>query len=81
MKGIREQIELSSRWKKGKDFTPEPIPQNLMRATDIFSASEFIKEEFGEEVQKSYASHFYNEIKIFEKRVTDWERQKYFDII
>jgi len=46
-----------------------------------FERSEFAKRAFGAEVHEHYA-HFYRmEVAAFDKAVTDWERQRYFERI
>ena len=57
------------------------IPLTLLRATEIFSESEFTKRAFGADVVDHYKTFYYNEISEYEKAVTDWERKRYFEQI
>lgn len=57
------------------------VPGSLGEAAEQFANSSFVKETFGEAVQKHY-SHFYKlEQHAFDAAVTDWERQRYFEQI
>ena len=57
------------------------VPKTLSEAIDIFENSAFIKNSFGESVQKHYSHFFRNEQQAFDKAVTDWERKRYFERI
>ena len=57
------------------------VPHTLREAVDLFTASDFAKRAFGEEVVEHY-SHFYRtEAAAYDKAVTDWERRRYFERI
>ena len=57
------------------------VPHTLREAVDLFTASDFAKRAFGEEVVEHY-SHFYRtEAAAYDKAVTDWERARYFERI
>eukprot|EP01084_Bolivina_argentea_P083776 151663_1 len=59
----------------------QTIPTNLDEAIKIFKDSKFANDTFGEEVVNHYA-HFYSlESQSYKKSVTDWERQRYFEMI
>jgi glutamine synthetase len=57
------------------------IPTSLDRATELFSNSEFCRSAFGEEVVEHYTHFLRSEWAAYEKAVTDWERNRYFDHI
>jgi glutamine synthetase len=57
------------------------VPYTLAQATERFETSSFAKRVFGEEVVEHY-SHFYRtETAAYERAVTDWERERYFERI
>ena len=57
------------------------MPYTLAQATEKFESSAFAKRAFGEDVVEHY-SHFYRtEAAAYERAVTDWERQRYFERI
>jgi glutamine synthetase len=57
------------------------VPYTLAEATEKFESSPFAKRAFGEEVVEHY-SHFYRtEAAAYDRAVTDWERQRYFERI
>ena len=59
----------------------ERVPTTLAEATERFASSEFARRAFGDEVVEHY-THFYRaETAAFNKAVTDWERQRYFERI
>ena len=57
------------------------LPANLRDAAQRFEASEFARAAFGEEVVEHYAHFFRTEQDAYDKAVTDWERQRYFERI
>jgi glutamine synthetase len=57
------------------------VPYTLAEATDKFSASEFAKRAFGEDVVEHYTHFFRTEQSAFNSAVTDWERRRYFERI
>lgn len=57
------------------------VPRTLSQAADLFEKSEFAKRAFGPEVVEHYAHFFRTEVRAFERAVTDWERQRYFERI
>lgn len=57
------------------------VPRTLRAATDLFEKSAFAKKVLGEDVVEHY-HHFYQmEQEAYDKAVTDWERQRYFERI
>ena len=57
------------------------VPYTLTQATEKFSASDFAKRAFGEDVVEHYSHFFRTEAAAFDKAVTDWERARYFERI
>jgi len=57
------------------------LPQTLGQAVDVFQKSSFVKSALGEDVVDHYAHFYRSEVTAFEKAVTDWERQRYFERI
>ena len=57
------------------------VPATLRDATDLFEGSAFAKKVFGAEVVEHYAHFFRSEQAAYDKAVTDWERQRYFERI
>ena len=57
------------------------VPYTLREATDLFANSDFAKQAFGADVVKHYTHFFRTEQASFDKFVTDWERQRYFERI
>ncbi len=56
-------------------------PRTLREATDLFAASEFATEAFGDDVVEHYTHFFRTEQAAFDAAVTDWERRRYFERI
>ena len=57
------------------------VPYTLAQATDTFERSEFARRAFGADVVEHYAHFFRTEVAAYDKAVTDWERQRYFERI
>lgn len=57
------------------------VPRTLGEATELFSASEFAKQAFGDAVVGHYSHFFRSELAAFNGAVTDWERERYFERI
>jgi len=57
------------------------LPGTLAEATRLFENSSFAKRAFGEEVVKHYAHFFRTEQAAYDRAVTDWERNRYFERI
>ena len=57
------------------------IPKTLSESTDRFEQSEFAKRAFGEEVVAHYVHFYRKEQEAYDRAVTDWERQRYFERI
>jgi glutamine synthetase len=57
------------------------VPYTLAEATDKFVSSAFCKQAFGEQVVEHYAHFYRTETAAYDRAVTDWERQRYFERI
>ncbi len=57
------------------------MPGSLREATDLFAQSDFAKQAFGGKVVEHYTHFFRTEQAAYDKAVTDWERQRYFERI
>ncbi len=57
------------------------VPRTLVEAIGHFESSEFAREAFGTEVVEHYAHFFRTEQDAYDRAVTDWERQRYFERI
>jgi glutamine synthetase len=57
------------------------VPHTLAEATALFAASHFAREAFGDAVVEHYTHFFRIEQAAYDRAVTDWERQRYFERI
>jgi len=57
------------------------VPRTLREATDLFEKSRFAKQALGGDVVEHYLHFFRTEQEAYDKAVTDWERQRYFERI
>jgi glutamine synthetase len=57
------------------------VPSTLREANERFAQSEFARRAFGDDVVEHYAHFYANEQSAYDKAVTDWERQRYFERI
>ena len=57
------------------------VPHTLREAVDLFAASDFVAEAFGEAVKEHYLHFFEDEAAAYDNAVTDWERWRYFERI
>jgi glutamine synthetase len=57
------------------------VPSTLRDANELFAKSTFAKKSFGAEVVEHYAHFYRSECDAYDKAVTDWERQRYFERI
>ncbi len=55
------------------------LPNNLMESLQIFGASEFAREIFGEEVVEHYLQAGWNEQRAYDAAVTDWDLRRSFE--
>jgi glutamine synthetase len=57
------------------------VPHTLAEATGKFEESEFSQRVFGKDVVEHYAHFYRTETAAYDRAVTDWERQRYFERI
>jgi glutamine synthetase len=57
------------------------VPKTLAEATRLFEQSDFVRQTFGEDVVRHYAHFFHTEQTAYDRAVTDWERNRYFERI
>lgn len=56
-------------------------PVDLQSALEYFENSEFMSKTFGKEVHEHLVKFYKNEVDKYEKTVTKWELNRYFDLI
>ncbi len=81
--GIAKQIEPPPPF-QGDVYAAKDLPRvpaTLRDAAERFEASDFAREAFGADVVEHYAHFFRTEQAAFDRAVTDWERQRYFERI
>ena len=66
-----------------QDDLPEELqfPANLLDATRIFEESREARELFGDEFVDHFANTRRWEVREHEKQITDWQMERYFEII
>eukprot|EP01137_Pigoraptor_chileana_P011764 Opistho-2@63188 len=57
------------------------VPYSLTESADIMASSEWARSAFGSDVVDHYVHHSREEVKAFNRAVTDWERTRYFERI
>jgi glutamine synthetase len=67
--------------KKLQESGIETLPASLKEAVDLFARNALMKEALGEETFGKYIAAKLNEWDEFRLRVTDWEKERYFDIL
>ena len=78
LKGIKDKIKINDKPETGNAYAKKVnkyLPQSLQEATMIFKESEFIKEYFGDEVQKHYSNFGEQTVLASKNIVTDFERR------
>lgn len=83
--GIEHQIEPNAAF-RGNAYaeTPPPeltLPRSLWEAAQCLRASEMARQWLGDDFVDHFAATREWEEREFQKHVTDWERQRYFEII
>lgn len=87
LKGIEQELPLSEpivgNAYEAQDDLPEELrfPGNLKDATRIFAESAEARELFGDEFVEHYVSTREWEVREHEKQITDWQLERYFEII
>jgi glutamine synthetase len=81
--GVRRQVEPPPLF-EGDAYAARELPRvphTLADAIARFAASEFAREVFGAAVVEHYTHFFRTEQAAYDRAVTDWERQRYFERI
>jgi len=81
--GIRRKLEPPDIY-EGDIYAADEIPhvpRTLTEAIRHFEESDFAREAFGTEVVEHYTHFFRTEQAAYDRAVTDWERQRYFERI
>lgn len=87
LKGIEEKLVLDDPVRGNayeiQEHLPEKfqLPKNLRDATRLFSQSREARELFGDDFVDHYVSSREWEVREYERTVTDWQLQRYFEII
>ena len=83
IKGLKEQIKPPEVFKGSsyevKDFKKPPI--DLSESLHNFKNSSFIKESFKQNEIEFLTKFYSNEVREYERNVTDWEHRRYFNLI
>ncbi len=79
--GIEHGLELPAATVNAYNSDAPPLPRSLEEATAVFRASSAAKEWFGEEFVEHYATTREWEVRQFRRAVTDWELERYFEVI
>ena len=66
------------RWRQG---IFEQLARNLTAATDLLEQSELAREYFGSDFVEHYIATRRWEVSEYEKAVTNWDRQRYLELI
>ncbi|MDA0195481.1 MAG: glutamine synthetase family protein [Bacteroidetes bacterium] len=83
LRGIMEKIDPPEIF-EGDIYAAKDLPRvayTLQESVNQFDKSDFVRESFGADVARHYSHFFHQEIKSFDKSVTDWERKRYFERI
>jgi glutamine synthetase len=82
--GIEQKLALEQTAVEGSGYADRhgaPLPRNLGEATERFASSALARELLGDAFVDHFATTRRWEWRQFNKAVTDWERQRYFEII
>jgi len=83
IKGIEEKID-PPKMSKGDSYNNSSLqscPDNIGKGLQLFEKSKFIGDVFGNNVKDHYNHFFSIEKSLYEKAVTDWEKNRYFERI
>ncbi len=79
--GIRNKTKLPSPVDNAYVADAAPLPRSLKEANQLFRGSQAAREWFGEEFVRFFSMTRDWEMKQFERAVTDWEMERYFETI
>jgi glutamine synthetase len=79
--GVRDKIEPPPAF-DGDIYVAKDLPRvpsSLREATDLLAGSKMLREAFGDAVVEHYVHFFRTEQAKFDREVTSWERERYFE--
>lgn len=79
--GVEQALELPGPTANAYEADAPPLPRSLEEAVAAFRSSRAARQYFGEEFVEHYAATREWEVRQFRKAVTDWELERYFEII
>jgi glutamine synthetase len=79
--GIEKKLALPSPTVNAYTSRAPSLPRTLEKAGALFLASDVAREYFGAEFVEHYAATRHWEVREFRRAVTDWELERYFEII
>ncbi|SMO32880.1 glutamine synthetase family protein [Gracilimonas mengyeensis] len=82
--GIKHQLSLDTEKTTGNEYDNginRPLPRSLDEAIQLMKSSDIAAELFGEEFTRHLAKTREWELRQYQKAVTDWELNRYFEII
>jgi glutamine synthetase len=79
--GVQHKLKLSAPVANAYTTEAPALPRTLKEANQAFSESRFARDWFGEEFVKFYSMTRDWEVRQFERAVTNWEMERYFETI
>jgi glutamine synthetase len=79
--GIENNVELSAPTGNAYESQAPALPQSLEESTELFRCSKTARQIFGDEFVDHYSATRDWETRQFRRAVTDWELERYFEII
>jgi glutamine synthetase len=79
--GIENRLELPAPTGNAYEAQAPPLPRSLGESTELFRSSKTTRQIFGDEFVNHFAATRDWEVRQFRRAVTDWELQRYFEII
>lgn len=79
--GVQHKLKLSAPVANAYQTEAPALPRTLKEANQAFSESRFARDWFGEEFVKFYSMTRDWEVRQFERAVTNWEMERYFESI
>ena len=79
--GIENRLQLPEPTGNAYQSQAPSLPRSLEESTELFRSSQTARKIFGDEVVEHYAATRDWETRQFRRAVTDWELERYFEII
>ncbi|MGD0128978.1 MAG: glutamine synthetase family protein [Terriglobia bacterium] len=79
--GVENSLELPAPTANAYEAQAPALPRSLEESTDLFRSSKTARQIFGGEFVDHYAATRDWEVRQFRRAVTDWELERYFEII